>query len=83
VRDSIDRLHNQEHNRAFQLAVLYAELGDVDRAFLHLDRAIALRDRALVDLAASPVWDRLRSDSRFDERLSAMGLPTRRVAAAS
>jgi hypothetical protein len=83
VRYSIDRLRSQEHQRAFQLAVLYAEMGDIDHALLHIDRAIALRDPALVDLAVSPVWDRLRSDPRFDERLTVMGLPSRRVASAS
>jgi tetratricopeptide (TPR) repeat protein len=59
---------------ALQLAVLHAEAGDLDEAFRQLDLAIAARDPALVHLAVAPQWDALRSDPRFDERLTRMGL---------
>ena len=62
----------------FQKAVLYAEAGDLEAAFLHLDRAIDSRDPALVHLAVGPQWDGLRRDPRrFEERLARMGLPAR------
>jgi len=57
-----------------QLSILYGELGDFDRAFEHLDAAIAIRDPALIYLAVGPQWDDLRSDSRFGTRLSRIGL---------
>lgn len=58
-----------------QRAVLLGEAGDLDRAFVHLDRAIDARDPALVHLAVSPQWDDLRGDARFSACLSRMGLP--------
>jgi DNA-binding winged helix-turn-helix (wHTH) protein/tetratricopeptide (TPR) repeat protein len=53
---------------------VYAALGDLDSAFHHLDRAISLRDPVLVYLKVAPLWDRLRGDARFAERLTAMKL---------
>jgi DNA-binding winged helix-turn-helix (wHTH) protein/tetratricopeptide (TPR) repeat protein len=60
----------------FQMAILNAEAGELDAAFLHLDRAIESRDPALVHLAVGPQWDGMRRDpSRFAERVARMGLP--------
>ena len=56
------------------LAALYGEAGDLDAAFEHLDRALDARDPNLPVLAVMPVWDCLRGDARFDQRLSRMGL---------
>ncbi len=50
---------------AVQLALMYGELGDLDRAIAHLERALESRDPCLVDLAVSPQWDLLRADARF------------------
>jgi DNA-binding winged helix-turn-helix (wHTH) protein/tetratricopeptide (TPR) repeat protein len=59
----------------FQVALFQAEAGDLEAAFRHLDRAVEMRDPALVHLAVGPQWDRLRSDpSRFAARLERMGL---------
>jgi DNA-binding winged helix-turn-helix (wHTH) protein/Tfp pilus assembly protein PilF len=60
---------------AFRRAVLYSAAGRLDEAFECLDQAIEFRDPALVHLAVAPEWDALRGDSRFGERLKAMGLP--------
>jgi hypothetical protein len=59
---------------AMQLAILHAEIGEMDEAFRHLDCAIASHDPALVHLAVAPQWDNLRADSRFTECLARMGL---------
>jgi DNA-binding winged helix-turn-helix (wHTH) protein/tetratricopeptide (TPR) repeat protein len=59
---------------ALQLALMHGELGHMDEAFLHLDRAIEHRDPSLVHLAVAPQWDDLRRDPRFEERLARMGL---------
>lgn len=59
--------------RAFpelQLALLHAELGDLDKAMPHLERAIEGRDPCLVDLAVSPQWDAFRADARFQQCLA-------------
>ena len=62
---------------AVQLALLHAELGDLDEAFRHLDLALDSRDPSLVHLAVAPQWDNLKQDSRFASRLVRMGLSTR------
>jgi DNA-binding winged helix-turn-helix (wHTH) protein/tetratricopeptide (TPR) repeat protein len=59
---------------AMLLALLFAEAGNLDEAFRQLDLAITGRDPSLVHLAVAPQWDWLRIDSRFRERLEAMGL---------
>jgi tetratricopeptide (TPR) repeat protein len=59
---------------AMQLAVMYAEAGDVNTAFHHLERAIESRDPALVHLAVAPQWDSLRADPRFPQCLARVGL---------
>jgi hypothetical protein len=56
-------------------AVLYGGAGRLDEAFECLDQAIEFRDPALVHLAVAPQWDALRGDTRFGERLKALGLP--------
>lgn len=59
---------------AVQLALMHAELGEMDVAFAHLDRAIDMRDPSLVHLAVAPQWDALRADPRFAARLDRLGL---------
>jgi serine/threonine protein kinase/Tfp pilus assembly protein PilF len=56
------------------LVVHYAEAGDLDAAFEHLQRLIDARDPALVHLAVAPQWDSLRADPRFNECLARMKL---------
>jgi DNA-binding winged helix-turn-helix (wHTH) protein/tetratricopeptide (TPR) repeat protein len=62
---------------ALQLAIMYGESGDLDAAFLHLDRALEDHDPGLVHIAVGPQWDNLRADPRFEERVGRMGLATR------
>jgi DNA-binding winged helix-turn-helix (wHTH) protein/tetratricopeptide (TPR) repeat protein len=64
----------QKSAPAMQLAILNAEIGEMDEAFRHLDCAIASHDPSLVHLAVAPQWDRLRADSRFAGCLARMGL---------
>ena len=59
-----------------QRSVFYGVAGQMDAAFEQLDRALAVRDPALVYLAVGPQWDSLRGDSRFAERLRSMALPS-------
>ena len=59
---------------ALQRAVLHGAAGELDAAFDHLDRALDLRDPALVYLAVAPQWDSLRDEPRFADRLKRMGL---------
>ena len=57
-----------------QLAIMHGELGELDAAFKHLDRAIDARDPSVIHLAVSPQWDVLRADPRFASRVERLGL---------
>ena len=56
------------------LVIHYAEAGDLDAAFEHLQRLIDARDPALIHLAVAPQWDSLRADPRFNQCLARMKL---------
>jgi tetratricopeptide (TPR) repeat protein len=57
------------------MAELYAQLGEKDRAFEWLERALADRDEWMRFLKVSPSYDSLRSDPRFPDLLRRMSLP--------
>jgi tetratricopeptide (TPR) repeat protein len=61
-------------NSDLRLVVHYAEEGDLDQAFEHLERALDAHDPALIHLAVAPTWDSLRADPRFNECLARMKL---------
>jgi hypothetical protein len=56
-------------------AKAYAAVGDSDRAFDWLAKAIEARDSELVFLRVEPDMDNLRSDPRFQDLLRRVGLP--------
>jgi serine/threonine-protein kinase len=56
------------------LAILYAALGDRERAFSSLEKAYQAHDPQLQYLGVSPGYDSLRSDPRFHELLLKVGL---------
>jgi serine/threonine protein kinase/tetratricopeptide (TPR) repeat protein len=58
-----------------ELAVAYGHLGDKDRAFAWLRRAIEERDEDSEYLAVNPWLDVLRPDPRFAEALKRSNLP--------
>jgi tetratricopeptide (TPR) repeat protein len=58
------------------IASVYADLRDKDRAFEWLDKAYVERDDHLPQLNSDPMWDSVRSDSRFAELVRRVGLPS-------
>jgi tetratricopeptide (TPR) repeat protein len=54
---------------------LYAELGQPDLAFEWLDRAYESHDTGLMALRVMPLYERLRSDSRYKRMLGQLGIP--------
>ena len=63
-------------NLAMDYVLLYANLGDLDEAFLHLDEAIEQRQGAVVFLAQNPFWgELLNNDPRHAEALARVGHP--------
>jgi len=54
--------------------MLYAGMGDRDRAMMWLTKACAERADGLTWLAVEPMMDDIRSDDRFQELLEKLGL---------
>ena len=59
---------------AYQQVQVFAQWGELERAFTALDRAVAVRDSGLLLSKVDPLLDPLRGDARFSRLLSAMGL---------
>jgi serine/threonine-protein kinase len=56
------------------VAAVYAGLHDMDNAFLWMEKAISLREPALVQIKITPIFNPMRNDPRFAAILSRMGL---------
>jgi TolB-like protein/predicted Ser/Thr protein kinase len=63
------------YSSAYEIATMYADLGDKDQAFRWLNTAYQERDRLLPGLKADFSLDPLRSDPRFAELVRKVGLP--------
>lgn len=59
----------------FYVAGDFAALGEKDRAFEWLDKALQNRDFFLTEIKEHPIMDPLRSDPRFDALINKMGFP--------
>ncbi len=60
---------------AYNVASLYADLGDKDQAFRWLNAAYQERDASLLDLKTDFLLDSIRSDPQFAELVRKVGLP--------
>lgn len=58
---------------AYQIAEVYAWLGEIDEAFRWLERAWELRDPGMTDIKVDPLLEPLRSEPRYRELLARMG----------
>ena len=68
---------------SFDVAAVYAALGEKERAFEWLDRAYEERAARMVYLGTDPRYDPLRSDPRFADLLRRMGLPDQTLGSVS
>jgi TolB-like protein/DNA-binding winged helix-turn-helix (wHTH) protein len=59
----------------YEAALIYAGLGDKDRAFEWLQKAYQVRDKGMTFLKVDPTLDPLRSDPRFQDLLRRMKFP--------
>lgn len=80
-RDEALKILDQLKNRsaqgelpAYELAFLYAGLGDKERAFEWLDKAYEDRSEGMTLLKVDPALDSLRSDERFTTLMRRVGL---------
>jgi hypothetical protein len=63
------------YQSAYQIAQLYAELGDKDQAFMWLNTAFQEHDWWLIGLKTDFALDAIRADPRFAELVRKVGLP--------
>ena len=75
VLTRLGELANAKYVTPYGVALVYAGLGDKNRAFAWLNKAVAGRSHWLVWLNRDPRWDRLRSDPRFADLKKQVGLP--------
>jgi TolB-like protein/DNA-binding winged helix-turn-helix (wHTH) protein/Tfp pilus assembly protein PilF len=60
---------------SYGIADAYFRLGDFDNAILALEEGYRRRDPTIAQIAGDPMWDRLRSDPRFQDLLRRMNFP--------
>jgi serine/threonine protein kinase/tetratricopeptide (TPR) repeat protein len=65
---------NDRYVSPYHLAMVYAGLGDSDRALQLLQKAVDERSPGVVHLKISPCFDNIRSDRRFQNLLAYIGL---------
>jgi eukaryotic-like serine/threonine-protein kinase len=76
IVEQLKAISKQGYVPAFYIALVYAGLGDNDQAFAWLEKSIEERFVRLAYFAREPLWDPIRSDSRFAEIVRRVGIPT-------
>ena len=74
ARKILARLEQRPDVSPYMLAGVHVGLGDSDRAFQQLDRAVEGTDDQISDLGIDAVFDPLRSDPRMDALLARLKL---------
>jgi eukaryotic-like serine/threonine-protein kinase len=72
--EELRQLSGQRHVSSFHLGLIYAGLGDKDRAFEMLNKAYTERAERLVWINVDPRFDKLRTDPRFINLLQRLRL---------
>jgi TolB-like protein/DNA-binding winged helix-turn-helix (wHTH) protein/Flp pilus assembly protein TadD len=73
--EDLQHLPPPRRSSPFMVALVYVGLGETDRAFEWLEKAIDARSWESPMLKANPVFDSIRSDPRFPALLERVGLP--------
>jgi TolB-like protein len=60
----------------YEIALIYAGLGDTNNAFEWLERSFENRDKGLTYLKIDPCLDPLRGDPRFQDLIKRVGFPS-------
>jgi len=64
----------EAYSNSYGTAILYARLGEMDRAIESLELAFTQRQAAMTEIAIEPAFDPLRSDARFVTLLRRVGV---------
>ena len=75
VLAELEKRTREKFEPPYNLAVIHAALGNVDRAFALLDESVTTNDAESMILPADPRLDSLHGDPRFAALRRRMGLP--------
>ena len=75
IAKEVEELSAHTYVDFYQLATIYAGLGNKDEAFRLLEKGYEEHSAGMIYLAIDPFWDNVRSDPRFADLLRRMGLP--------
>jgi TolB-like protein/Tfp pilus assembly protein PilF len=73
--DLVARQQRTGEPTAGTVAAIHAALGNKERAFEWLQKALSAREPWVAYLQVDPAWDNLRSDPRFERVLVSLGVP--------
>lgn len=77
-------LHHLETGKQYaapgELAILYGDLGERDKAFATFEKAYDEHDLQLQFIGVNPDYDTFRSDARFQDLIRRIGLPQQQTA---
>jgi hypothetical protein len=74
VLEDLQQLQEQRYVSPYTVAAIYAGLGNQEKAFEWLDKAVEGRDIWLMNLKVDPVFAKLRSQRRFTDILARIRL---------
>lgn len=77
AREMLDKIQKQSERHyvpSYCMAVICSGLGETDQAFEYLEKSYELRNQWLGWIKVDPELDTLRSDARFTELLTRLGL---------
>jgi TolB-like protein/Tfp pilus assembly protein PilF len=74
ILEELKTLSNQQYVSPFDIAVVYAGLGDLTSTFQRLEEAYQQRVFRIIELTL-PMFDSLRSDTRWQDLVRRIGLP--------
>jgi hypothetical protein len=61
--------------KSYEIATIYVELGEKDKAFAALNTAYENRENLIPSIKVDPQLDPLRDDPRFDDLIRKIGFP--------
>jgi tetratricopeptide (TPR) repeat protein len=75
IAKKVEELSSHAYVDFYQLATIYAGLGEKDEAFRLLGKGYQQHSAGMAFLAVDPFWDSVRSDPRYADLLRRIGLP--------
>ena len=75
ILEEFHHLPSHDYVDFYQVGVIYAGLGDKDRAFEELEKGYEERSGSMAYINVDPFWGNVRSDPRFADLLHRLGLP--------